>query len=593
MRQKFYVKIFKLNENHYELKGKNFKEKVEIILKNHKRHIYASDSNIKVFDTEFEFNEIDGYEFASYCYNHPIEKHYWRMFLPDFIGQNQNFNITKFSYVLFIHYNNSVYCVIGGTGNSVIKSFINTSFGIDVYSRLAKPSEDIVIEIKSRSIANNVSLQTTTFNYNQTVSDTIEFSEIPSVMKIIIRDDLKEGFFKPFGLSSSQSILEIGSYFCLRKSISFEELLALINSIDDLVINEKPVDLSFFKKIEKVELYKALEDELIGNIIKNVKGFSYEKSNDNDRKDVDIVHPTKLDKFYECDTYKIKYKNSRGTNDISIDDRQLLYVKSIEHIYNRLEDDFNDFNITREIFKSQIIGMRNDKEVTFGTFLNHIIAEITFQNKKYFKIDKEWYSLKDVFLQKINETASEYYQRYELDEPILKPWLRNMDERAYNCSHRCKNSYVLDRLLIDNIELCDILSITENKIYFIHVKDGFDVKLRDCYIQVVLASKRLSIDLKDKNGTNYLIPTLNKYNKSNPENLIDISFVSDSIIDKSLDVVFVLAYKNKSNDSLSAIEKIHKSNSNIAKYSIVNAVKEMNDVFEFKLIDISTIKSEE
>ena len=591
MKQKFQIKIFKIKDSHYELKGKSFEEMIEVITTNHKKQIYASEQNPESFNIRYESGEVEDFKFASYCYNQPVEKHYWRYFLPDYIAQDQNFSITKFSYCLFIYYNNNTYCVIGGSGISVIKSFLNTSFGIDVYSRIAKPTEDLVVEIKSRSIANNVSLKTTTFNYNQTVSDTIEFSEIPSVMKIIIRDELKDGFLKDFDLSGNQSILEIGSYFCLRKNISFDELLDLIEKIDKLIEESKPVDLSFFKKIEDESLIKNLDKKLLNSITYNVENFSYQNINDSDRSDIDIVNPSKLEKFYECESYKIRYKGSQGSTDIIIDNRQKLYLKTIQHIYTNLENDFSEFNIKKEIYKRQIRGIRNDKEVTFGSFLNHIIAETILDKKKYFKIDKEWYLIKDFFLEKLNSKAIENYQQYRLEENLLKSWDSGIDEGEYNQQQDGDLSYNLDKVLKDNIEICDILNIQDNKVYFIHVKDGFDVKLRDCFIQLVLAAKRLNIDINDKLGENYLIPVLEKYNSNSESNKVDIQNLIHNIENGTFKICFVLAYRNKNLFQGTAIEKIKNSNSNIAKYSLVNVVKEMNGIFDVKLLDISTINN--
>lgn len=592
MNQKFHIKVFKIKETHYQLRENSFEEIIQVIIENHKKHIYASGNDIDTFNIQFQEGESGDFKFASYCYNQPVERHYWRLFLPDYIGQDQNFSVIKFSYVLFINYNGSIYCVIGGSGIGVIKTFINPSFGIDIYSRIAKPAQDLVIEIKSRSIANNVSLQTTTYNYNQTVADTIEFSEIPTVMKVVVRDELKNGIFSSFGLDINQAILEVGSYFCLRKVISFDDLLNLVKLLDNLIINVEAVDLSFFRKIENEELIENFDTKLIESIIEDVKQFSYQNIQNVDRRDIDIVHPTKLEKFYECDKYIVRFKNSRGSTDKLINKRQDLYIASIEHIFSRLEGNFDDFNIKNEIYKSQIRGVRNDEEITHGTFLNHIVAELTVEGKRYFRIDKEWFHIKDVFLQKLTDAAIDNYQRYRLEENLLKPWVGSLSEGEYNQQQEGPNSHNLDTLLIDNIELCDVLRIEEEKLYFIHVKDGFDVKLRDCYIQVVLAARRLSIDLSDNIGTNYLVPTLEYYNSQSSDNSIDIEEVVTKVSDGSNQIVFVLAYRNKNQYQGTAIEKIGRSNSNIAKYSLINVVKEMNGIYDLKLIDISTISDD-
>lgn len=421
------------------------------------------------------------------------------------------------------------------------------------------------------------------------MADTIEFSEIPAVMKIIIREELKNDIFRQYNLDRNQAILEVGSYFCLRKVISFDELLKLIVQLNSLIKNSTPVDLSFFRKIEEEGLTDILEENLIDSIIQDILNFSFQSIEEIDRRDIDIVHPTKLEKFYECDKYIIRFKNSRSGTDKVVFHRQKIYISTIEHIYSRLEGNFDAFNIKNEIYKNQIKGLRNDEEITHGTFLNHIVAEISVDHKKYFKIDKEWYHLQDLFIQKLTDSAIENYQRYKLHEPILKYWPGSINEDGYNRLHDFANSYSMDRLLIDNIELCDILHIADNRAYFVHVKDGFDVKLRDCYIQVVLSAKRLKMDLNDSNGANYLFPTLNSYNNRSQSNLIDINDFANKLSDRTMQVVFVLAFRNKNLNSGNDLEKIRNSNSNIAKYSIVNVVREMNGLFELKIFDISNI----
>src|SRR5690606_7783644 len=112
---------------------------------------------------------------------------YWKSFLPREISEKQNFKINEFSYVLFLEYNKNFYCVIGGSGMTVIKKYLDNSFGIDVYQHFAKPKEDLLLDISIRSVTGNVSQTKFTFSQNQTVFDSLSYSEIPSKLKIILR----------------------------------------------------------------------------------------------------------------------------------------------------------------------------------------------------------------------------------------------------------------------------------------------------------------------------------------------------------------------------------------------------------------------
>src|SRR5690606_23643512 len=158
-----------------------------------------------------------------------------------------------------------------------------------------------------------------------------------------------------------------------------------------------------------------------------------------------------------------------------------LYLKSIEHINNNTEDLTNRFEIGKKLFTLGIIGRVHEKEITYANFYAHIIAEIEHLGKKYFRIDGHWYFLKDEFLELMNSDAVEFYRKYELKEEILNPWEDGDDEDAYNLSHDYDDYYVLDKVIDSNIELCDLLILEDDKAYFVHVKDGFNTKMRDLY----------------------------------------------------------------------------------------------------------------
>src|SRR5690606_23008987 len=135
--------------------------------------------------------------------------------------------------------------------------------------------------------------------------------------------------------------------------------------------------------------------------------------------------------------------------------------------------------------------------------------------------------------------------KYMLEKDILNVWNKGDDEDTYNKSHEDLDGYyILDKVINENIELCDILTIQDDIAYFIHVKNGFNTKMRDLYIQVVLAAKRLSNDLKNNNGISYLEKTLIEYNKRQPLNKIDIKGFIEKIKTKKLNITFVMAFRN-------------------------------------------------
>lgn len=586
------LKVFLIDKTFYEFKGKKPSEIIDVIKDNH----------IKKLRSKYEFKDlktlnisithtIDAeFELWSYCYNQPKDQFYWKLFLPESLTETQNFEISEFSFVLFLKYKSKIYCVIGGSGMTVIKKYIDPSFGINIYQHFAKPTEDLLIELNARGIASNISQKRHTFNLNQTISEAIEYSEIPTKIKIVLRKELINGLFKDYNLGDERCLLEVGSYFYLRKKIDFEQLKTLVTDLYKIGNNGDFTQLTLFRKIEEEKLINELDKSLQSKIIDDVISYN-STSRKNIQQDVlEVVHPSKLERFYECNKFIIRAKNSRGKKDIEVTDRSKLYTSCIKHINENSEDLTNRFEIGGKLFTLNISGEINDKPLTYGNFYAHITAEIDFLNKKYFRIDSHWYFLKDEFLQQMNSDAIDYYRKYHFKETLLKKWSDGDDEDTYNKLHNDSGYYVLDKVIDNNIELCDILIIKNDTAYFVHVKDGFNTKMRDLYVQVVLSAKRLSNDLKNNQGSSYLKKTLKLYNKRNRKNKIEIDEITEKIFNKELKIVFVMAYKNNAYDSKTSTEKIDLSKSNIAKYSIVQTVKEMQRLnFEINLFDISEI----
>jgi uncharacterized protein (TIGR04141 family) len=586
------LKIFKLNNSFYEFKDRSTQERIDLIKDNHLkklRHKFDLDEHHGLRPTISHSVEGD-FELWSYCYNQPKDQFYWKLFLPETLSDGQNFKITEFSFVLFMKYKSNIFCAIGGSGMSVIKKYIDPNFGINIYQHIAKPTEDILIELNARGIASNISQKRHTFNLNQTISETLEYSEIPTKIKLVLRKELKESIFKKYNLGSDRTLLEVGSYFYLRKRIDFEELKELVVDLDMLLNDDNFTQLTLFRKIEDDGLINDLDNTLQNRIINDVIKLSTPSRNTIQKDILEVVHPSKLERFYECNNYVIKAKYSRGKHDIEVNDRQDLYIKSIQHINNNTDDLTNRFEIGKKLFTLGIVGRVNEKELTYANFYAHIIAEIEHLGKKYFRIDGYWYFLKDEFLELMNSDAVEFYRKYELKEDLLNPWEDGDDEDAYNLSHDYDDYYVLDKVIDSNIELCDLLIIEDDKAYFVHVKDGFNAKMRDLYVQVMLSAKRLSNDIKNNESSSYLKKTLRAYKKKTKRK-IDVKELTRQILEKEYQIIYVMAFKNNYRKSEKTIDKINNSKSNIAKYSIVQTVKEMQRLnFEIRLKDISDIE---
>lgn len=591
--RKVNLKIFSLDKNHKDLRGKKPDDLIMVIVDNHKSRLHAE----KIDYTPSKFLKIIDDEFSvwSYCFNEEKENFYWKTFLPKEIGEKQNFQVVEFSYVLILQYKDDYYCIIGGSGMTVIKKYLDNNFGIDVYQHFAKPKQDSLLDISIRSVTGNISQTKFTYSQNQTVFDALSYSEIPAKIKIILRDELLKTIFKKYSLNPNRPLLEIGNYFAFKKRISYNTLKALIVDIDKIRSDKTHYEeLTLFKKVKDQKTVEDLDSELLNLVVSDVLSLNSPLGRLANADIIEIVHPSKLEKFFECNRFNIKISRLREDKAINIFDRHLLYPEIINYIFSQCENTLDEYEIKGKIFNTDVKGFYNDEMLTSQKFFFHLTAEIYLGARKYFRIDGVWYFLSDEYLTRLKIEAVETYKDYELKEPILNPWLSGDLEDDYNKSHqKLPGYYILDKTFKENIELCDILKIENDKLYFIHVKDKFDTSMRDLYVQVVLSAKRLWNDISNTTDISFLKNTLDYYNtkKKSRGKKIDTKDIIKKVKKKEVEIIFVMAYNNKAYKTKSGPEKINASQSNIAQYSLVQTSREMRKYsnFKFFMIDISQI----
>ncbi|WP_255286847.1 DUF6119 family protein [Bacillus wiedmannii] len=120
----------------------------------------------------------------------------------------------------------------------------------------------------------------------------------------------------------------------------------------------------------------------------------------------------------------------------------------------------------------------DDETPVEQSILSLLDFKAMYNGKTYWLMNGKWVYLDETFIDILNEqfyrkVTSKYKQSRPLDE--LKFWEKGISEGDYNFSHNTiENILVLDKIFVDNIEICDLLLIEENESFFIHVKDGLD-----------------------------------------------------------------------------------------------------------------------
>lgn len=575
------VKIYQIDLNHHKLKEEfSTHDKINRIINNHRESVGKELINIAPV-------KIDDVYYYSYLYKEKQYESYWGSFLPKDLQKDLDFKIDKLSFVLFAKVGNNVFAIVGGGGSHVIKTYQNQRFGIEFFERITEENKEDVLSITSRGISGTLTQINSIYREGQRLSDTIDFSYIPTNIVMVLSEYLKDNFFNFLDLDNVNINLEVGSSFYIKHKVSFKELHLLFKRMDAICQDFGRNHLSSFIQIVDKNLIDREFPMALMVRLRDVMVYEfgvYQGVRDNF--DIDFIHPSKIQEFYEADKYIIKYKEESNKEGVEVLDRNKLYVQGLKYVYNSLgvnasQEDFNSL-----MWKLQIVCLKG-RRLFNAPFFKYVTCEIKYKNRPVFQIDSNWYQVKDDFKERINVLASQQIEENYLNSNFLnKIWEDDISEGTYNLKYDGLDNYwVFDKCLGDKIELCDIMYETNDKVYFVHVKSGFDAKMRDLTNQVLISAKRFK-NSRDSGDMNFVNQVLEQYNKGNFINIIqDNKKFIENLFSK--EIVYVLAFKPTSKKFKSIRGNIDKINSNIAKFSLIQCIREMKaSSYQIEVVEI-------
>jgi hypothetical protein len=521
--------------------------------------------------------EYEGINYFLYKYDERDRTSSWGAFFPGDLIEGEDFSIQTTSFVLFCSTNSNLYCFIGGNAITVVKRYLNQIFGIDLYERISAPDLDIVSTITSRGISGNLNSQTVTFRREQKLIDALSLTRLPTKATILLREELIADVFPFLDVEDEDKVfIDIGSSFFIKSKLDFNQCRQLIETADDILQINQFTSLSAFERIRRPNLisnnlrpllFRHLYDEMarVGP-----PGRDMSQS----RLDFDFVHPSKLTSFYECDLYNI-YERGAHQPFYTTSDRTSIYKEVLKYAYS-LEQVTDLFSFRGFLSGVRVYGYRGDDRLTHAMFEDHITCETVFNNRPVFKIDSRWFFVKGDFISRINDQCLTMCRaNYWDSDAFTKTWdVNNESEGTFNLKyHGEENFIVLDKCLGQNIELCDILYQNNTTAYLIHVKVGFDAKIRDLSNQILISSNRLWDDIKSGDYV-FLDEVIDSYNNKDHvgEEIPHEEF--REIFNKK--IVFVMAFVSTLANGRTIIDNMGDIGSNIAKFSLIQSVREMN-----------------
>ncbi len=481
-------------------------------------------------------------------------------------------------FVLLLSKNDKIYAVTGGHGHFVIQDCINRDFGIDVFARLIKRDDKILKSAREKSLVGGVMGTTKFFRKNFNLFDNDSFGKIYQELKASLDKPIlidKLGFTKED--IEKDSLCVAKPSFRINKDISFEQLLKLVDGCESILETADPVLINSVEKLLKKK-DKSLIDKLHNELIKQLW---QRYSQPQDSVDFDLC-AYDLEKYLTASYYEVSRGAARknafdGHNFEILDNADLLFDR-IKLMDNRPHDQAAFEKLIRNL---KISSYNEDgDELTYGNFLDHLLGDVQFEDKRYFLVDRTWYLIKDEFIASLNAHCANFIAKNLIG--MKKTWPDNLNgENEYNQQYIGENNtIVLDKITPENIEPCDILSWDENNLYFYHVKIGFSNTMRDLCSQISIAANKIQQDfmadkafikkiyqsLKDKIGGDAYFDKAGKQTN----NISEEMFVK--LFDKNL--IFVLAVLDSSKKSRD-IRDIKEFGSNIAKFSLQELSKDI------------------
>ncbi|WP_332452956.1 DUF6119 family protein [Chryseobacterium aquaticum] len=559
--------IYRIDKNALKLKNLNSDQIILKILNEFQVGIVQEDLNIF---------KIENIEYSLYTFNTDEIESEWKSFFPKTLSGTNNFSQQTIALILFIKSEFDIYAVIGGNSYKIILPFIDQSFGIDTYSKIIKPAEDSITSIKARGITGNRAGFSEQYRNDFKIIDYIKFGNVPKEINVRLNEKTSKLHFKFLvDKKRPKTQIVVGKGIKIKRDINFNELHRIIKEI---VIIRQLVSSDFLSSYVEINDNLYIENELKPKLIDAIyEDIPFIRGIANVRQfHFDFCNPNNIEKFYEADEYKLKEKTENGGHTVFkvVNNKDEIYSEIILHALTKVSP-LNKFN-----FKVFLQGVRitcyKDRKVTISSsFLFHINSEFRIGTSPVFLIDNKWYFLRDTFIKELRTQTVHILKTYKLQDVYLQKWENTINkEGVYNLLYNeVENYIVIDTILVDGIELCDILYYNDSRIYLTHVKKGFSADMRELTNQVLISARRLKecLGSDDKTFLNKVYNAI--LNKDRSVNNLSQEEFLDLFTQKK--IVYTLAFKSEQQADLLVEENIDSYNSNIAKFSLVQCSSEM------------------
>lgn len=533
-----------------------------------------------------------------YCPS-PPKSTVWRKFFEEILNPKSPMLQSKKqeeSFIVFIYNSDNIYSITGGFAFHKIESYLDSLFGIKILSGLIDRNTKKIKGVTERNVSKSIMATTKMFRVDYSISEDEDFGKIyKEIVAQLDNKILEEKLgFKKNEIKKVQCIAK--TYFKITKSIDIERVYEIISKIDHIMsqdINDlNKVNILNSRNKKDKYIIESLEEILVNKLYKDYireEKFCYDIC-DND-----------YQSFLLSGNYALKYNNLIVKLE-SYDKEDV--VKGITNISIEKKIDLTDKEKFNKLIKSiRIISYEEDveEESTNSKLIKSISSEVEKDSKKYFIMEGTWFKVTEDYVSELNTKLKQGITDKINNDLIKKVWAKKkvIDEKTQQTKElyiteydfmkenfiEDKNVIISHTKLIDNIEFADLIKIddTNNKVYLIHIKRGFDASVRDLSYQMIFSYKILQ-SAKQKADYEKIEKLYDELEDHEKRKIDKNGFVE---LFKKYEIVYVFCFNDETRRKRNIKENLEMYESNIAKGVLLDLIKIYNtENIQFEIVQI-------
>lgn len=391
--------------------------------------------------------------------------------------------------ICFIVVDDDLYAFTAGQSAVVFERFVDLSFPIEVGRRIAKP------EVKSAR-ANQITGSTLASDLHFRDPRRITYAEsldtVWTALSGYLRDeklDLND-VTDIFGVKTKIKI-DVSSALRLGPKVQNpEKMVGLIKWLAKQEQEELPED-DGWAALDAIKLLNPRKKRLLINKLRSALAEKVFK--DKVYANLALTH-AEISLYANATKYLVTQHDKTNIYDQAAQPRLADIIDSA---------DIDEEDYTKNFSTVTIQAVNEDYGPSYGTegtLLAHLNGELTHEGKTYFLLAGKWYEVDATYIEQIKKDFLALLS--SLDTPAsevgLANWKKGDSEGTYNNNSLSYDEHINgDTILTDNVELFDTLAYKEDKLYILHVKKGFNVKIRDVRSQLLASAQVIENDLRN------------------------------------------------------------------------------------------------